>query len=304
MVALVYVGLGTQPGARWVVDHIDRLLPGSLTVAQVEGPVRGPLTLRGVTWNNGRTTVEVDRVHLDWDLRQIVHKLIDIHSLQARGVTVTLAPSPTPGRGQLQDIDLRFNMIIRHARVTDIRVVRPPPAPPLVIDSIAFDTAQVGAAVKITNFHMLSPHIDATVSGSLRPQGDYPVDLQIAWKYRPPNHAAVSGHGSLGGTLVALAIDQQIAAPFRGHVQGVLHDPLFDLRLDLTAHVEGLDPQQFTAKVPVPMTLAGDARLQGPLHDLASTGDATRTHQGIWTDRRRATGCSSARACCTSTGWC
>ena len=257
----------TGGGARFAVARVSGMLPGRLTVAEVEGPLRGPLTLRGVRYETESLIVEIDEVKLDWRLRELRRRVIDVDSLVARGVRVRMLPSEVAERRELADINLRYNVVLRSLRVEDMQVFRPGQEKPLVIDRLTLATGEWRDRVTIEDVDVVSPHFDLEASGSLLPTGDYPLELQVVWGYHPPEDVAagrppLAGRGTLAGTLRELRVEQRLEKPFAAQISAVLADPLYDLRFRGTAEIDGLDLRWYVADSPVTLA-SGTVRAEG-----------------------------------------
>ncbi|MEA2692074.1 MAG: translocation and assembly module TamB, partial [Acidobacteriota bacterium] len=89
----VWFLLGTQSGTRFLFTRLGALMPGSFEVAQIHGPIRGPLDIRGLTYKRpGAMEVHIDHLFLDWRLRELVARRLDIRKLYAEGVRIVQAP--------------------------------------------------------------------------------------------------------------------------------------------------------------------------------------------------------------------
>jgi translocation and assembly module TamB len=267
---------GTQGGTRWLFTRLGALVPGSLEVAQLNGPLRGPLDIRGLHYRTEGLDVLVDRVRFDWKLREIAHRQLDIQRLYADGVHVLTTPSEEKKkRGPLPDMNLRFNILVRDARVRGLTIESKRPAPgekPFVIDRIDLATTDIRNAVRVDALTVRSALFDADVTGSLHPQGDYPVDLNVRWAYRAPDMAPFSGHGRLTGTLEQLRVEQTLAAPFPVQVSADLLQPLYDLRFDARARFSDANPRQIKADLPdLPAT--GEIAAKGTIDEMTGSGN-------------------------------
>src|SRR6476660_7880848 len=114
LLAAVWFLLGTQAGTRFLFTRLGGLLPGSFDVAPIHGPIRGPLDIRGLTYKKeGTIEVHVAHLFLDWRLRELVARRLDIQKLYAEGIRIVRAPSKTEEKTPLPDINLRFNILLR-----------------------------------------------------------------------------------------------------------------------------------------------------------------------------------------------
>ncbi|HVS04351.1 MAG TPA: translocation/assembly module TamB domain-containing protein [Thermoanaerobaculia bacterium] len=272
LAGLLWTSVATEPGARFVLQYISMLIPGVLEVEEAHGPLRGPLEALGVTWTKNGTVVTIERLAFDWDMPALLRKQLAIDDLYARGVTVRIEP-PEEERRQLRDVNLRYNLIFRDALVEDVRVLRGDKEP-LRIDRISFATAETPeGGVRIAELDVRSPHLDLEADGTLTPTGDYAVDLEVAWVYRPPeeDEPTYAGIGTLSGTLEELVIDQRLTEPGALRLQGVLYSPLYELSADVEALFDRLDPRVFAAEIPA-MTASGRIQLEGSPRQLTSRG--------------------------------
>lgn len=279
----LWFALGTEPGARWLFTRLGALLPGELEVADLDGPVRGPLTVHGLRYATESMEVTVERVFLDWRLRELLERRLDIHRLEADGVDVVTMPGPEePERGPLPDVNLRFNIVVRDARVRDVEIRsldelqeaaagEPEAAEPFVIDAIDLATVARGGLVDVESLRLRSPDLDLDAAGTLRPQGAYDIDLEARWVYRGGDLPTFAGGGTLTGTLQALRVRQDLSEPFAVRLDALLGDPLYDLSFEAELAAEGV---RTTAIDPEWPAVTADARLvaEGTLEALALRG--------------------------------
>jgi translocation and assembly module TamB len=268
--------LASEPGTRFLFTRLGGLVPGELETAELSGPIRGPLVVRGLVYTTETMKVTVDRVLLDWDLRDLLRRQVDVHRLHADGVRVELLPGETEEeRGPLPDVNLRFNVIVRDARVRDVAITRPDAEAPLRIDRIALVTrSRRDGLVVVRSLTARGPDFAADARGTLRPQGDYPVDLHLAWRATLPGWPAAGGRGRFTGTLERLEVEHRLAAPFPARVDVVLTTPLSDLAFDGTVEAERVDPSRLNAEWPA-VALGGTLHGRGTIETFSAEGDVT-----------------------------
>lgn len=271
---------GTQGGTKFLFTRLGAMLPGSLTVAELKGPLRGPLDIRGLRYEREGFEMSVERVQLEWRLRQLLDRQLDIQRLHADGVRIVTTPSEEEKeRKPLPDVNLRFNVIVRDARVRDMTFSSASAAPgekPFVIDRVDLETTALGSDVRIDRLTVRSPTFDADVAGSVRPQGDYPVDLDVRWALRLPDLAPLSGQGTLGGTLEELKVAQRLREPFGVEADLRLLQPLYDLRFAGTVRAPRANPRLLKADLP-DIPAGGTITAEGTLAEFTGQGDVRAT---------------------------
>jgi translocation and assembly module TamB len=275
LAAAVWFLAGTQGGTRWLFTRLGALMPGKLEVAQMTGPLRGPLDIRGLKYEREGFEMFVDHVQLEWRLREILQRRLDIQRLYADGIRIVTTPSETQKeRTPLPDVNLRFNIIVRDARVRGLSIsskTAQAGETPFVIDRIDLATTAIANAVRVDSLTVRSPTFDADVKGSVRPQGDYPVDLAVRWAYRAPDMAPFSGNGKLAGTLKDLQVTQELGAPFPVSLNATLQEPLYELRFDGRAKFSRFNPRLIKADLP-DIPASGEIAAKGTLEQLTSLG--------------------------------
>ena len=275
LAAAFWLLAGTQGGTRWLFTRLGAFIPGKLEVAQLNGPLRGPLDIRGLRYEREGFEMFVDHVQLEWRLREIAQRRLDIQKLYADGVRIVTTPSEEEKeRSPLPDVNLRFNIIVRDARVRGLSIASKTPEPgekPFVIDRIDLATTTLNNDVRIDSLTVRSPTFDADVKGKVRPQGDYPVDLAVRWTYRAPDMSPFSGNGKLEGTLKDLQVTQELGAPFPVSLNATLREPLYELRFDGKAKFSRFNPRLIKADLP-DIPASGEIAAKGNLEDFTSLG--------------------------------
>lgn len=273
--AAVLFLFASEAGTRFLFTRLGGLVPGELETAELHGPIRGPLEVRGLVYRTDTMQVAVDRVLLDWDLRDLLRRRVDVHRLHADGVRILLSPSETEEeRGPLPDVNLRFNIIVRDARVRDVELTRADAERPLRIDEIALDTIARGGLVEVRKLTARGPDFAADARGTLRPQGDYPVDLQLAWRANLPDWPAASGRGTFSGTLERLQVTHHLAVPFAADLDAVLTKPLSDLAFDGRVAAARVDLAALSAELPA-VVVGGKLAARGTIEAFSAEGDLT-----------------------------
>ncbi|MDP9120350.1 MAG: hypothetical protein M3O15_03120, partial [Acidobacteriota bacterium] len=262
--------LGTQSGTRFLFARLGALMPGSFAVGALDGPIESPLTVHNLVYKRPGMEIHVDLLHLEWRLSELLSRRIDVRRFEADGVHVLSTPQPEQKSSPLPDLHLSFNIIVRDARVRGL-TFGSPGGQPLVIDSIDLRTRDIQDNVHIDRLTVRSATFDADASGTVRPVGDYPVDLALQWSARPPGAAGVRGGGTATGTLRELKVAQTVTAPFPVRLDAVLEEPLSNLRFDGRLGFTGVNPRRVRQDLPDALA-SGNVGLRGNLDSFTSQG--------------------------------
>ncbi|HSB36801.1 MAG TPA: hypothetical protein VLH41_07975, partial [Thermoanaerobaculia bacterium] len=284
--AAVWV-LGTESGSRFAFERLGSLLEGSLEVESLHGPLRGPLVVEGLVYRTPGLTVTVRRAELRWRLSRLIRKQLDITSLTASGVRVTSTPTEDRKASEaLPDVHLPVNVIVRSAEITDL-TIGPGSPDPFVVDRISLATRSIGELVRIERLAVRSPRIDADASGSVRPQGEYPVDLEIRWN-APLRGETWRGRGTVSGSLDRLVVRHDLAQPFSAHLVATLTKPLRDLSFDGSIETEGVELAKLDPSLPA-ARISGTVHAAGSIERFLATGSVAARLEGGPVGAARAT---------------
>ena len=182
--AMFFAGwvLGTQDGARWVLDWIPRAGLAELRVERVEGRIVGPLDIEGLTLEVPGVQIELDRAHLEWSPGALLRREARISNLTAGTLIVRLREKDdepqdsTPPRVP----HLPVAVIVDRASLARLEIHAPPPddpaeAPPepQVVEAARVDRFEwVDARFAIEHLegrHVLVGMIGASAQATLSP---------------------------------------------------------------------------------------------------------------------------------------
>jgi len=91
-----YWATTTQSASRRVVAWALGKSAAGIEIAEVRGPLRGPLVFLGVTYRSGGITANVDSVYLEWSLRSLFRRQVHVGRLHVTGFRVTIPDSAPP----------------------------------------------------------------------------------------------------------------------------------------------------------------------------------------------------------------
>ena len=223
----------TEPGAKWGFARLGAFFPGRLDVTGLSGPLRGPLIVRHFAYRNDRLAITADSVYIDWRLRELWRRRLDIHRLYAVGAHVIYgAPGSTPEASDslrgLPDVNLPVTVILRDARVDSLTLATAAkPDSGFLVDRVRLDARSARHdSLRVNALEVRSKLVDLDFSGAALPRGGYPLALSGQWTYRMPGHAPVHGEGTLSGSLDTLRVRQHLTGPFDARVDLSLFRPL------------------------------------------------------------------------------
>lgn len=321
----LYWLLQTVAGRDVLLAQIVARLPAnsSFTWKQADGPLAGPLTLRGVEFRWDKIHFTADKVYLDPDLRPLLGRRLRLDGLQIENAMLDIPESDEP-----------FELPSWPESLPQIEMPLAIQADTLIIDGfvvkqsgesmIAIARARGGIDIGNGYFHAENLAVDSDrgnfrVHGGYAPRNDYLTDVQLTAVFPAPLGKAPARLGlvargnvdamslGIGGNApaplrVALSVRgrEQPTWRFTGHTElldlqalAITDDSLplgFDLRGEGArgeARLQGRVRQGDLAVVidPSYITLKGDVLSVQPLVVRALEGVTTLRGQADFTDR-------------------
>ena len=248
--------ISTVSGARWGFERIDAFLPGTLRVEAVTGRLSGPIEVLRLRYESDRIQISIQRLALDWSLRSLALRRLDVRTLDADSVRIVhLTPREAAAaddtlKPELPDINLPLDMMIRKARVTGLFITGADAESAFVIQQIDLTSGAFRDTLGIGLLVMQMPRGRLELEGRARPNGRYAVDLRTRWSFRSEGDRLWSGDGRLVGSLDTLRVIQEVRSPFKAHVDGLTFEPMRHPRFDAVIDFSGMDPRAFNDSYP------------------------------------------------------
>ncbi|MDH3389146.1 MAG: translocation/assembly module TamB domain-containing protein, partial [Gammaproteobacteria bacterium] len=271
--------MNTEGGLRWAYRSLLPSLPAELRVAELSGVLGGPLILKEVSYQDQGQAVSAGQVELDWNPWALLRAEIDVTSLRIHSVEVVISDSPTaadaaPTRNGLPAVVLPLALGIDNASIDDIEIRRGENS--YRLNKVRLELRAASNKIDIGALDIDTESIDASVSGEIRPDGDYPHDLRFSWQTSLPSGAALSGAGQLSGDLAATRLTQQtrgaVTLTQALEIQNLLGAPGWQSKVDIAAFdAASIDPGLPALEGSLQVTASGDlnsARVTGSMRGV------------------------------------
>lgn len=279
VLALGFV-LGTQTGLRALFAAAEDLAPGVLRAEHIDGRILDRVELEGFTLELPGLSVAVGDFLLDWQPSALFALRLQVATLSARDVEITAAPSPeeTPPRAQPLELpSIRLPIAVEIEQLLVERFAfRQQGAPPQSAIRLARAELSAVADADLLELRHLGATLDQPeaalqAQGRMRLDGDYPISLQLDWRFRQAPALVLTGEGRVGGDLADLDIRHRIGgsvtASLEARVRDALNAPSWDGRIDLQA----VALPELVADAPA-VNLQAELRTRGDLERASLTG--------------------------------
>jgi len=247
----IYVS-ATAQGLKWVLAAAGDALPGRLSIDNISGRLFGPLMLSNVRYSDDEQTVAVDSFSMDWNPWRLLFLQFHLSDLRASGIVVQIGESSTPARqGEgLPEIRLPLAIRVDSLLVRDISLYQSGASSPFTIKEVMLQGEMDKENVRIDKFNVLSEEFGLSLQGTMKPEGDYRLNIQTKWNIRPEGYAEIAGAGELSGTMKELKIRQEVNTPFSARLDAALYDVVEELQWEGTIAVSNLALQKINGTWP------------------------------------------------------
>lgn len=263
-------------GARWLATRLAPLAGFELTFAELSGPLRGPVRVRGLTLVSETLRVEVGALEFEWRARALLARRLDVERLHADRIRVMITPDPMASPetdSGLPQVRLPLAVVVRDLHVRDA-VLTLDGDEMVQIETAEIVTRSEGSRVEVERLRAAGPDFAVDAVGWLEPAGDYALSLAGSWHLVLEDGATAAGQGRLWGTLEDLHLEHTLTHPLAVHTTGSIARPLREARLDAVVRVPGVVLRSLDPEWPA-VEVSGNTGLVGSLDDLLIRGTAT-----------------------------
>lgn len=260
---------GTESGLDWTWRLVRPYLPAAVSVAEVDGRLIGPLTVRGLRVAQADGGLELERLTLDWQPTRLLAGEVRVSNLDIEGLRYVApsgpAESPPPADGfELPRLPLAVE--IANVGVHDLAYASSPAAEPFRVREVALQSLRLDDGGVILNaFEVRDPRLRLDADARLGRGADGAAQARADWRLQPPRRPELTGRARIDGSRRALHVTANLDAPYtatlEADVTGTPAAPAFELALDAdqadTAAWLGERPEGLPPTLGLRLTAAG-----------------------------------------------
>ncbi|CAE7311615.1 tamB [Symbiodinium pilosum] len=273
-------------------------MDGQLVIEQVEGTLAGPLSLRGVRYENESIALELQEANLDWLPSVILFSdaLVHVEHLRLQGLRVVLIGTdvekpdvPQPASPLPESLSLPVSIRVDEFELTQAVILRKDltasdPSERAQLDRVAaIDLVWDEAGIDLPELEIKTPEIDLQANGNVNPKGNWPLRLDAAYTISMASMQLpdVAGRTRVSGTLAQLKVNQQIDAPYAVDARANITDALATPQWQASVSVMGAQLKALQADLPdvlldAEIAAQGNAARAGLTVDISAAQTALR----------------------------
>lgn len=216
--------LTTHSGLQLGVRLANHFLAGKLTIASIDGSLKSPLAFEDVRYEDASLTLTIRRLTLQWQPSALLQKKLRIDQLHIEQIRVMTTPSapaePSQPLEKLPDIKLPLDIEVANATIIDTHISN------TVIDTISLTGAYENNELRLRKLAATLPGIQVSINGKLRPQANYPGDINVEWQWQSSGIPAVAGKSNIKGDLDRADITASFSSPAAAELIATIREPL------------------------------------------------------------------------------
>jgi len=266
--------IGTEPGLRALYALSQRVMPGMVQIADLEGSVwEGPV-LHRVKVQAPEAEVHIERLALVWHPMRLWDRELQIQSLRLDSTRVILHETePKPETEfALPDIALPLRFTLGELALNGVRIEPASDAEPLTVERLELAATWEGHDLELER---LQVDTEAPIKGRVAVVGRvalrerYPLNVDLDWRLDDRDLPEIQGKGHAEGDLTLLRVGHESQGVLSSRLEAEISDLLgaigWQIRLDLdTLALRDLDDQLPEGEV------SGHAEAEGMLESLTA----------------------------------
>lgn len=271
----LYLLLATQTGLRLVFDALRQHIPGVLTVQATNGKLLGPITLSGLRYQNAGLLLQIDELQIDWQIYKLLWNNLDLHTLHADGVQLSLnGQAEKTGN---QPFRLPLNVQMQDARISRLSITTASATSPMRIEKISLRGRGEKHQITFDELQIQQSRLLLKSHGQIGLTDAYPLQLDLHWEYTPVHELQLEGNGHIQGDSHKLQITQEVSRDIDASLTGEITDLLANPHWHANLQLRRVNTAQWN-KPATNIVIAGALQGAGNFSDMQITGEVqTRT---------------------------
>jgi translocation and assembly module TamB len=202
LVLALFVSYATcsESGLRWLSAQAEKWTQDQLTVGEVHGCLWDVLEVKELRYETPEQIAALQQAKLDWHARRLIEGRLSIEQIHLQGLRfesrVKSAPKETE-EAPFALPELPIAIEINRFELLDASIQTDPDAQPLVIDNVSARMRLTPENYAIDELKVKLPGIEAELTGGIRPEPHFPLNLQARWRVAKPE---LTAQGKLSGT--------------------------------------------------------------------------------------------------------
>jgi len=235
----------TESGLRWSYQQLAPLVDAQITLDSLEGRLIGPVTIRGLAYQQDGILINIDRAEVNWSPGALLAASLEIKHIAVQTVSITLPPSTDSNKPlSLPTIILPWHLVLDDVFIRDLHVSQN--GKNYALQQLKLSASSNISQIDIVQFHVAADNFNLSVNGKIQTTDNYPHELNLVWQYHLPASEIIKGNGKLSGNLNLTHLQQKLAGKLPliidAELKDLLVEPSWNARVksqDMVIHSRG-----------------------------------------------------------------
>ncbi len=249
----------TESGLHWAFHQAEPYLPGHLTLNELEGRLLGPITAKGIEYQQDGVLIKADQIILDWQLSALLVTQIDINRLHVQSLKIIVPTSAeTEQPLKLPAIHLPWRVDVKDTVIDDFSISQNEQT--IDLKQIRLNASTLFSQLDINALDITHDIYSLKIKGGIQLLRHYRHDLNIQWQLKLPTKTVIKGSGQLSGNIQKTRIKQLLHGPLQMSLSGELNNLLDQLNWQAKADITKFNTAELLVDWPA---VSGELQLQG-----------------------------------------
>jgi len=228
IIPVALLGLvSNEAGSRWLLQGIFTIVPGKIAVEKTQGRLLDHIVLNGLNYHTDSETLTVKNIDFAWQPSNLFLGCLKIDGLSISGVKINITKTKDEKNESFNlnsDIKLPIELDIGKLLITDVQFTNNGKS--LTLDKLQLSAKTGNNQIKLLSLAINSQTINATATGDITLENDFPLNLQTEWQVNADKNGLWRGATTIRGDIAKLSIENHLSSPFKLTLQGFVDNAL------------------------------------------------------------------------------
>lgn len=224
----------TESGLHAIYHFASTNLPGKVTVEKLEGSLIGPITAKGIGYQQDGTVIKAEKVVFEWSPSALLAANIDITRVYVQSLSITLpATEKKDPDVTLPDLYMPWRVTLKNLMIDGFNIHQPKQI--FSLKTIKLNANTRFSLLDIESLNLVADNYSLNLKGELQTASDYQHKLDIDWLANLPSKSALKGSGRIEGNVATSNVHHEVKGPIQLTLNAEVHDLLRQLNWQVDA---------------------------------------------------------------------
>lgn len=229
LIIAAYLLIATQTGAQWLLKTSANYFPENIAVEGIEGRLLDEFSLKKIQFTYCDKTSELHDVHVVWNAKKLIDKVVDIKELTLGSADIQLAkPCEEKAKTELPDvIQLPFKVLVKNIQLNAVAVQNENKIQHIKKIKAGIHIEENSYSIQDLSVTAAPYQVNALLKGEL--QKPFASTGELKWSFVDENKTNWQGEVALNGDINEIQVEHSLQQPLQIASTVLLYSPLEEL---------------------------------------------------------------------------